>query len=93
MRRHWIFFGSVVGLCAFALSVIISQSRMMAQQNGAAEAFIVATMREDSKNNLKQILLALHNYHAQYNHFPPGTHPSPNLKPAQRLSWSRHPMG
>lgn len=46
-----------------------------------------AARRTQSKNNLKQLALAMHNYHDVYNGFPAGTHPNEKLKPDQRLSW------
>lgn len=46
-----------------------------------------AARRSQSKNNLKQLALSLHNYHDSYNQLPPGTRPNPKLKPEERLSW------
>ena len=46
-----------------------------------------AARRTQSMNNLKQILLALHNYHDVNNKFPEGTHLNEKLKPDERLSW------
>lgn len=46
-----------------------------------------AARRTQSRNNLKQIMLALHNYHDVNQSFPEGTHPNEKLKPDERLSW------
>ncbi len=46
-----------------------------------------AARRQVSANNLKQIALALHNYHDAYKSFPAGTHPNEKLNPEERLSW------
>lgn len=40
-----------------------------------------------SKNNMKQIMLAIHNYHDVHAQAPRGTVENKNLKPEERLSW------
>jgi hypothetical protein len=47
----------------------------------AAERMRIANARARSTNNLKQIMLALHNYHDTFNHFPPAVIYGPDGKP------------
>lgn len=47
-----------------------------------------AARRTQSRNNLKQIGLAFHNYHDVYTHFPTGTVENENLDPEERLGWA-----
>jgi hypothetical protein len=47
-----------------------------------------AARRTQSKNNLKWLGLAMHNYHDVWNHFPTGTLEQPDLPVEQRLSWA-----
>jgi hypothetical protein len=53
----------------------------------AVQAAREAARRTESKNHIKQLLLAMHNYHDVHKSFPQGTHPNPGLKPDKRLSW------
>jgi hypothetical protein len=47
-----------------------------------------AARRTQSKNNLKMMGLAMHNYHDTFNHFPRGTVENDDLEPDERLSWA-----
>jgi hypothetical protein len=73
--------GSEVFLSVGGLSVGVALLLPAVQQ--AREA----ARRTQAKNELKQIGLALHNYHDVFNSFPPGTMPNKDLQPADRLSW------
>ncbi len=46
-----------------------------------------AARRSQSMNNLKQLGIAMHNYHETHNSFPAGTLPNEKLKPDERLSF------
>jgi Tfp pilus assembly protein PilE len=46
-----------------------------------------AAARTSCQNNLKSHGFAIHNYHDQHNHFPPGTMPNAALPPEERLSF------
>lgn len=54
----------------------------------AIEAARETARRSQCVGNLKWIAVALHNYHAEYGSFPPGTIPSPGKPPGSRLSWA-----
>ncbi|MCA8999693.1 MAG: DUF1559 domain-containing protein [Planctomycetaceae bacterium] len=53
----------------------------------AVQSARTAARDAQSKINLKQIALALHNYHDVYESFPPGTIENANLPVDERLSW------
>src|SRR5579864_816771 len=76
MRR---LFGVVVAFVALVfLACLILPSILRARTSAD---------RRICSNNLKQLGLALHNYHDVYKSFPPGTVANQALQPEDRLSW------
>ncbi|MBI1312341.1 DUF1559 domain-containing protein [bacterium] len=65
---------ATVGVMTALLLPAVQQARMAAR-------------RTQSRNNLKQIALSLHNYHDVYKALPTGTIVDSAEKPADRLSW------
>jgi hypothetical protein len=76
MRQRWAILGWVAGICVVVVSVVAYE---LIQRDAA--------QRMQSRNNLIQMVLALHNYHEVNFMFPPGTRPNEKLKPEKRLSW------
>lgn len=76
------FGGAVDGGTAVTTSAVMVALLLPAVQQARE-----AARRTQSKNNLKQIMLAMHNYHDTFNHFPEGTVPNEKLDPDERLSW------
>jgi hypothetical protein len=87
MRRPWLLFGSIAGICALGICAAETQSLSFAQRENDAEVEIIAIQRQASRGKLSQILLALANYQGKHKHFPAAAHPNPNLPPEKRISW------
>jgi hypothetical protein len=85
MRRQWVLLASAAGICGVVLAVG-GATRMLAQ-TPEEDSFITATLRQESRNKLKQILLALHTYADKHKHFPAGTIATPGVPRDKRLSW------
>lgn len=74
---------SPIGNVSASASVPILVALLLPAVQQAREA----ARRTQSRNNLKQMGLAMHNYHDVYNHFPQGTVENTDLEPEKRLSW------
>jgi hypothetical protein len=59
MRRPWLLFGSIAGICALGILAVQTQSLSFAQQENDAEVEIIAIQRQASRGKLSKILLAL----------------------------------
>jgi len=76
------FSGAVDGGTAFTTTAVATALLLPAVQQARE-----AARRSQSTNNLKQMMLAMHNYLDTYKTFPEGTVPNEKLKPDERLSW------
>jgi hypothetical protein len=74
--------GAVDGGTAITSSAVLVALLLPAVQQARE-----AARRTQSMNNERQILLAMHNYHDVFQHFPEGTYPNEKLEPDERLSW------
>lgn len=74
--------GGAGGGTAIATSAVLVALLLPAVQQARE-----AARRTQSRNNIKQIMLAMHNYHDVYRNFPQGTVPNDDLEPEERLSW------
>ena len=73
------FVGSATGLATVGVAAALLLPAVQ-QARGAARQSV-------SKNNLKQLALAMHNYHDTHKTFPQGTRSNEDLKAEKRLSW------
>ena len=74
--------GNVSGASGVATTAVLVALLLPAVQQARQ-----AARRAQSKNNLKQMGLAMHNYHDTFNHFPQGAVPNAELDSEEQLSW------
>jgi hypothetical protein len=68
-------------------STVATSGVLVALLLPAVQQARTAARRSQSRNNLKQIALSLHNYHETFGSLPEGTVPNDDLDPDNRLSW------
>lgn len=68
-------------------STVATTSVLVALLLPAVQQARAAARRTQSKNNLKQLALAMHNHHAATKGFPSGSFPNEKLKPEKCFSW------
>ena len=84
---HWTSRTSLPGIPFIGMMGITSAPVALALLLPAVQQARSSARRSQSKNNLKQIAIAMHNYADTFGEMPTGTIPNEDLKPEKRLSW------